>query len=183
MPTVLVRSFGAEGKMNAIWIPLTQNKSALVSREDYDRVMMRKWCAIFNKGGWYAKSFVRGSTKDGGKVKLDTMHRFILGISDPSIKVDHKDGDGLNNTRENLRIASIPQNRMNCRVKGKSKSGLKGVYFDRGKFLAYITHCGIRINLGRYSSAELAARVYDTHARKLFGEFAKPNFSEQEISQ
>jgi hypothetical protein len=123
------------------------------------------------------------------------MHRYILDLScnntytDPVI--DHIDGNGLNNTKSNLRLCNRSQNAMNKKLKSNSKTGWRGVRkiisYSRGRnktlailkkpWCAYITPKGQkRINIGYYETPEEAARAYDEKAKELFGEFAKLNF-------
>ncbi len=100
------------------------------------------------------------------------MHRQITGASQEE-QVDHRDRNGLNNTRENLRIASSQQNAFN---RGKRNGEFKGVSKCRRKWRARITIDGKEEYLGVFSTPEEAARVYDRRARELFGEFAVVNF-------
>src|SRR6266487_2555210 len=98
-------------------IPLTQGKVALVDDEDYERVARLSWRAHYSKGTWYAET--------GGGEDVVAMHSFILGLPRGS-EADHKDRDGLNNCRENIRPATRSNNCMNRQ--GWSRHGFKGVY-------------------------------------------------------
>lgn len=107
------------------------------------------------------------------------MHREILGLSygDPR-RGDHKNGDSLDNRRENLRVCTVSQNGANQRKQVRRAGQFKGVSFrsNKNKYRAYIKHGGRAKQLGSFSTAEEAARAYDTAARLLFGEFARLNF-------
>lgn len=109
------------------------------------------------------------------------MHRLILGA--PKGKhVDHRDGDGLNNRRANIRLATPSQNHANRgpdrRRSGKS-SRFKGVYWVKrdGNWGATIHVNGKTRALGQYPTEELAAAAYDRAARAAWGEFARTNGS------
>jgi hypothetical protein len=110
-----------------------------------------------------------------GKVRL---HRAILGLSGRSRQGDHRDGNKLDNRRQNLREATHAQNLWNAGKKSHNKSGFKGVYLEAwtGKYRAEIRVDRKRLTLGRFKRAEDAARAYDEAARKHHGEFAKVNF-------
>lgn len=88
-------------------IPLTQGKFALVDDEYYEYLHQWKWCAHRQKHTFYA---VRNIVSNGKK-KTHAMHRELLNSG--ILYIDHKDGNGLNNQRDNLRIASRGQNAMN----------------------------------------------------------------------
>ena len=108
------------------------------------------------------------------------MHRLILGAP-LGADVDHRDGDGLNNTRSNLRLASRSQNMANVtRTVHGASSKYKGITFIARLRLhpwkAQITVGGQHIDLGRWATEEEAARAYDAAAVKYFGEFARTNF-------
>jgi HNH endonuclease/AP2 domain len=107
------------------------------------------------------------------------MHRFIYGITDPEIIIDHADGNGLNNRRSNLRIATHSQNQANKRkdTKNKRSSIYKGVHFNT------FTECwesaiykdNKRIYLGRFDNQHEAALAYNRAALTFFGEFSRLN--------
>jgi HNH endonuclease len=94
------------------------------------------------------------------------------------MEVDHINGDGLCNLRENLRVCTKAENMRNRGKQINNTSGYKGVYFNKHakKFSAQIKLYGKAIYLGLYDSPVEAARAYDAKARELFGEFAVTNF-------
>ena len=94
--------------------------------------------------------------------------------------VDHRDGDGLDNRRCNLRLTTHAPNQQNrCVV--RSQSGFKGVSLSplpNGKprpWRAYITVNGKQRHLRRFETAEESARAYDRAGREVFGEDACTN--------
>ena len=153
-------------------INLTQGKVALVNDEDYEEINRYKWYAVKKPHSFYA---VRMSPRIQGERDTVWMHRAILGIGG-GLDVDHIDRDGLNNTRENLRVATRSQNRANLISKcGSSK--YKGVYWrNRGnRWEAQIGFNGDRLFLGSFSDEADAALRYNEAAIQLFGEFARIN--------
>jgi hypothetical protein len=167
------RAYAMEDNMKEI--PLTQGKVALVDDEDYDRlVAMGKWYAMYTKHKWYAMKTIQ---RNGKGYKL-LLHRFIMDVVDPKILVDHKNGNGLDNTRQNLRICSSAQNQINRIVSRNNKVGYKGVYYDKYKklWVAEIQIYGKRKFLGYHHTPELAAIAYDDYAKSVGKEFAHPNF-------
>ena len=157
-------------------IPLTRGRVALVDDEDYDYLMQWKWYT--NKtlqGKFYAaRSLWNLITK---KIKNVCMHRVIIDAKKGE-EVDHKDGNGLNNQRGNLRLCTRAQNNANSKLQKNSTSGYKGATFDRHaqKWQAHIMYNRRHLFLGYYGTSEEAARAYDKKAIELFGEFARPNF-------
>lgn len=154
-------------------IPLTQGKFATVDDCDYDRVMRWKWFAVYVNGKWYA---ARKVTVDGRQCTV-FMHRFLLGAEGKTLG-DHKDGNGLNNTRENLRPATRAQNMANSGRLARNTSGYRGVTWCKrlGKWRAAIGVNYGKLSLGTHASITDAARAYDAKAIELFGDFARLNF-------
>lgn len=109
------------------------------------------------------------------------MHREVLGVTDPRVLVDHRDGYGLNNVRKNLRRASNQQNSWNHKPHPRRKrpaerhSEYAGVSWYANRWRARITIDGQTRHLGRFASEIEAAAAYNEAACELFGEFARLN--------
>lgn len=153
-------------------IHLTRGRVALVDDGDYESLIRHKWQAHWNGSNWYAR---RATSVAGVRMQVQ-MHRQILGITDPKIEVDHRDNDGLNNRRYNLRTCTHVQNMRNTPSRGNA-SGLRGVtyYPQRKRWVAYIKISGKQKNLGSFVSADDAAAAYNSAAFEHFGEFAFSN--------
>ena len=152
-------------------IRLTKNKITIVDDMDYEKLNKYKWHTLSKKYTFYA---VR-KPKSG----VILMHREIMGlINKDNLQVDHKDGNGLNNQRSNLRICNNGQNQMNKGKQSNNTSGYKGVNYkkEKNKWQANIEFKGKLSFLGYFATKEEAAKVYDKKARELFDEFAKTNF-------
>lgn len=153
-------------------IKLTQGKIALVDDSDYEIVNQFKWYARRGYDTFYASC---------DAVTERHMHRFILGLSKTDPEVDHINGNGLDNTRKNLRLATSTQNKAN-RPKAVGKSSIyKGVCWDknRQKWLATITIDYKLKYLGRFDLEIDAALAYNKAAIEQFGEFAQLNIMEE----
>lgn len=129
---------------------------------------------------WYALTNVPKPGTLGGRGETTTlmMHRLLMGVTDRSTHVDHRDHDGLNNQRANLRLASRSQNMANQRKRSRpTSSQYKGVYWSNTYeiWVAEITGPGGRKYLGRFPDEVSAALAYDVAAIELFGEFAHLN--------
>lgn len=156
-------------------IPLTRGYVALVDDGDFDSLNKFKWFALVSEHTVYA-------TRMAPRPKRFAiyMHREILGIK--SGVVDHRDRNGLNNQRANLRAATQQGNTANSKKPSDAMtSKYKGVWFDsaRGKWAARIGFNNRGIHLGRFLTEAEAAKVYNDAAIKLFGEFARINEIEQ----
>lgn len=141
--------------------------------EDYELVSRYRWSPTQGqrqRETFYAQTWISGT----GNRK---MHRLIL----PDMKIiDHVNGDGLDNRRSNLRIASRRDNNRNVPLRSDNTSGFKGACWDRraNKWLASISVNGKNLFLGRYADKMDAALAYDRAAVEHFGEFARLNFPE-----
>jgi hypothetical protein len=154
-------------------IPVATGFIALVDDCDYERAAQHKWSACVRSNTIYASTKIRISK---GKRVSVLLHRFIMGVTDRSVQIDHRKGDGLNCQRHNLRIASPQQNNMN-RAPRSVTSRFKGVGLKDGKYWrASIKFNGKSSHLGYFGTEEDAARAYDSAATEKFGEFAFLNF-------
>lgn len=152
-------------------IPLTQGKNALIDPEDFKKVKPYKWYALFNRRMWYAKATAKNPK---GKKSAVAMHRLVMGLDfgDPA-QVDHRNGDGLDNRKANLRLAMQGQNIKNQKKRsGTTSSKFKGVYKRDHFWKAQISVNGEKLYLGRFDSEEDAARAYNVAAVKHHGDFA-----------
>lgn len=154
-------------------IKLTQGKYALVDDADYEWLNQWKWHANKKRDTFYV---IRNAII-GSKRTLIAMHREILGLTDPKIHADHKDGNGLNNQRNNLRSCTHAQNQMNRRSFKGGTSKFKGVTWHKrsSKWAGNIRVYGKIRYLGIFHTQLEAAIIYNIAARKYFGEFANPN--------
>lgn len=145
-------------------IPLTCGYVAIVDDGDFERLVAM--------GSWRARP---SSARRVYAVRDDSiyMHRVVIGAP-VGRHVDHRDGNGLNNQRANLRLATCTQNLWNSAPRGDRT--IKGVMLHRGLYRARIRVNGKRIHLGLFASVELAAAAYDAAALEYFGEFARLNF-------
>ncbi len=105
-------------------ILLTQNQVALVDDEDYENLSMYRWYAVKQKHRFYT---VR-STPRPNRYRIYLHHEILKGKPESGFEVDHIDGNGLNNQKNNLRIVTRSQNAMNQRPTIGS-SGFKGIYW------------------------------------------------------
>jgi hypothetical protein len=105
------------------------------------------------------------------------MHRLITGAP-AGVEVDHRNGNGLDNRRSNLRLATTSQNQGNQRLSRANTSGFKGVHWDkhRAKWKASIAGDNNDKHLGHFTDPSEAAHAYDSAARLRFGRFASVNF-------
>lgn len=145
-------------------IVLTQGKVALVDDEDYEYLSKFKWIVSLERGRYYA---VRKIPMSGGRNVR--MHRDIMNPPN-GMDCDHRDHDGLNNQKYNLRVCTRSQNMQNS----KGSLAVKGAYWNRRKqyWQSAIRYNGTSIHLGCFKTQEEAAEAYRKAAVRYFGEFA-----------
>lgn len=158
-------------------IPLTQGKFAIVDDEDYNALNQFKWHTEKRYNHLYATRTLRvDEIFPNTSIK---MHRQIMSAKGGEF-VDHKNGNGLDNRKQNLRLSKTLNG--NCQNRGTSKnntSGYKGVYKTKNlkipKWIARINAKRKIYYLGIYKDPREAAIVYDSACRILHGEYAKTN--------
>lgn len=151
-------------------VNLTNGLKALVDDEDYERVIKYRWRAVKSLYTFYAHSGCHQNNN------VEDLASYVKGTPPKGMTYDHIDGNGLNNQKENLRLATKSQNQANARKRKDNTSGFKGVIPSGRKWRAQISYLGNKICIGTFLTAEEAAKGYDIKAKELFGEFASLNF-------
>ncbi len=140
---------------------------------DHELISKYRWC--ISRGYAMATRYVNGVSRNV------TMHRLILGLTDPKIHTDHVNHNGLDNRRINIRPCTRAQNMQNVSAYGKSK--YLGVCYNKSGnnwyIKAQIKVNRINIHLGNFPTEELAAKAYDRAAKLYFKEFANLNFPDE----
>lgn len=155
-------------------IPLTQGKFAIIDAEDAELVSAQQWNARKSLHTWYAQTRIHLPGIPGKRIYL---HRFLVNPPEGQ-DIDHRDLNGLNNRRSNLRFCTDSLNHANCLP--RSSTGFKGVKTVLNRWGAYIAVNKKFIWLGTFDTPEEAARAYDARARIEFGEFARCNFQDDD---
>ena len=163
------------------YLRLTKGKYAIVSAHRHD--YLDKYCWSLHWSGdsngirYYAKAWIGHGTNH---VRL---HRFITGITDRKVHVDHRNGDGLDCRDENLRVCEPEENNRNRNRKNRNNtSGYRGVTWHTKHRVWYGTvfYKGKSYHAGSHPTDIVrVAWLRDMLAAKLFGEFATFNFPER----
>lgn len=167
-------------------IQLVNNRGTLqVSDEDYEWALRYKWylCSYKNRVVKYARTVMVKKSQNSGKQITKYIHQLLsVRIYGHECLLDHKNYDGLNNTRENLRKANYAQNlvhreKVYIRSGRKVTSKYKGVSYSEkyGKWRARITVDSKSFTIYTGNSEVKAAIAYNLEVSKLHGEFAVLN--------
>jgi hypothetical protein len=141
-------------------------KKVLVDDVDYEWLAAHNCNVMCSRGIFYALCYIDG--------KAHLMHRLLVQTDQ---LIDHKDGNGLNNQRANLRACTNAQNQHNRKPQNNNTTGYKGVKLEKrtGKYEAYIITNGRAKSLGTFLTKHDAALAYNRAAIALRGEFARLN--------
>jgi hypothetical protein len=159
-------------------IYLGEGKFTLVDQKDFYQFNNFNWCPRESGQNNYVIRVVSGHKN---RTKIISLHREIMNPP-KGILIDHRNGDGLDNRRDNLRRATNSQNGYNRRKRTNTTSRFLGVYFNKKKRLwaSSIKSHGKRVWLGYFKSEVDAAHAYDRAAIKYHGEFARLNFPRED---
>jgi hypothetical protein len=169
-------------------IPLANGRGvALVDDEDYDWLMQYNWhlhidTSVKHKVAKYAHTNIWIE----GNRTVRSMHVLIMKLDDGRV-VDHKDRDGLNNQRHNLRPAWPYQSAANrdtssYRKVSQYRCVRKAKDCPNRPWFAQIRFNGKLVTVGYYESELKAAEAADRLAIIVFGEFAVLNFPDNDYS-
>ncbi len=153
-----------------------QDNLIYIDVEDYNKVKNYHWLLKKSKTVIYVVAHLKDSTS------MIRMHHVILNKPNYGMVIDHKNRNGLDNRKNNLRITTQSGNSANSKLKNTSSSGYKGVSYQKDcdkKWVAKITLDYKSIHIGCFNTKEEAAKAYDKKAIELFGEFARLNFPPQ----
>lgn len=159
-------------------IQLTQGYSTLVDDEDFEELNKFKWHVKHHRNTIYAvrTEWILGGN---GKQKHFKMHRVILGITNPKELIDHKNHNGLDNQKNNLRICNGSENQKNRLSRKNSTSKYLGVSLSDNVWIATIKYGDKTRYLGRFEKTNegevMAAKKYNEFAKIYHGEFANLN--------
>lgn len=160
-------------------IKLTNGGSTFVDDEDYERLLPYKWHRHDERGLQY----VRVSFSKNKKQTVILMHRLIMNAP-VGVDVDHKDGNGLNNQKGNLRLCTDQQNSMNMKLFCTSTSGHKGVSWNKQfkKWESYIWFHRKKIRLGEYKEKADAIAAREKAEKELYGNWSRDANDSQKMS-
>lgn len=148
---------------------ISRSRSYLVAidSEDVGKVTGYRWKLVHNKDTAYAVSIRRLA----GIYISTYLHRLIVGVTESTLDVDHRDHDGLNNRKSNLRLTTRAVNNFNRRgPNSNNTSGYRGVTLDKvsGLYLAQINLKGRHLSLGKFVSKEDANKVVCDAREKVY---------------
>lgn len=156
-------------------VKLTRGLVTIIDAEDFELVSQHKWYAV--RGGHTNYAWSTQRVHGTNRRKNIKLHRLLLNAPD-GLEVDHRNSDGLDNRRANIRLCTLAENRRNSQRQVGGASEFKGVSKRQGRPKAWVAK--LRVNGKAYTrcfATELeAALAYDQMAREHFGEFAKLNF-------
>jgi hypothetical protein len=150
------------------FVPLSNGREAMVDAADVHLVQGVNWS--FDPCGKLC--YASRVDLSGGHRKKIKLHRHILGATGP-LHVDHRNGDGLDCRRANLRLATLQQNNLNRGTRTTNKLGIKGVFKQGNRYRAEIQLAGVKRYLGLFATPAAAHAAYCRASQELHGEFMR----------
>lgn len=148
------------------YVSLTRGLESVIDSADVQLVTGRRWYAEQKRN---RITYARSASWVGGKAKMVGLHNLIISGAQC---VDHRNGDGLDNRRANLRAATFADNARNARLRKDNTSGFKGVKRNGSRWNGQIRVGGKRLHLGSFATPEEAHAAYRLAAVQHFGDFA-----------
>lgn len=153
---------------------MINNREVLLSEEDFD---------LYERAITISKTHPQSKTryastwldKKNAYIHRVVMARVLNRTLLRSERVDHINGNGLDNRRENLRVCTHAQNMRNQNRVVNATSKYKGVSFYRGWWHSRLTYNYKSVYIGKYDNEYDAMLAYNEKANELFGEYAKLN--------
>ena len=148
----------AHNNYDGTWrIETSHGDFLLIDEADLDLAMRYSWSL---NGRGYAHAHIDH--------KWVTLPRYLIGITDTHVIVDHINGNKLDNRRANLRVCTQQQNCMNRAIRSDNKSGCAGVFMRKNGFQVRV---GTKY-LGTFKTLEDAIRVRKAGEEEYFGEYS-----------
>jgi len=148
---------------------------ALVDDEDYPLLSRHKWWPCRGPNATYAQTTFEGSRKPRTTL---TMQRLIIDGFRKCV-IDHRNRDGLDNRKSNLRLVSKGANYLNRKIsKVGETSRYRGVYWvkRRSIWCARVFKNRRAFYRGDFETEIDAAKAYDNAVIRAFGNVALTNF-------
>ena len=141
-----------------------KKEKAIIDVTDYEFVRKYRWSLFSGNYVWNNKNKM-------------FLHNLLLN----SKNIDHKNGNGLDNRRSNIRKANQSQNNMNKKIAKNNTSGFKGVHYDKttNKWKLQIRKNRKFVFNKLVNTKEEGAILYNKKAIELFGDFVKINQIEE----
>ena len=158
------------------YVTLANGDEVVIDVADVPLVSREAWKLFTGRND---KKYAHASGRQYGHKGYILLHRLLMGVVDAGreVEVDHKNGNGVDCRRDNMRLCTHQQNMWN-RSQPRTKSPYRGVSWNkrRRQWRAMIRISGRSITIGSFDDPADAARAYDEKARQLCGEFAVTNF-------
>lgn len=137
--------------------------------DDLDRVIRFK--KHNNRLKWMAHNdhYGKWGTYVSATDRKTRLHRFVMGVDDPQLIIDHINGDTLDNRKSNLRVTTRAENNKNMRLRDDNITGCHGLTYNEGRDNYSVS---IQLNskkhfIGTYNNARDAKIAYKAAAKLL----------------
>lgn len=161
-----LKDFRDADYLGSVCLLVNRPIEVLIDVADFEAVITQRWTVKAGRNTFYVVRCDRDN-------KLIRLHRQLLKFPENTL-LDHKNLNGLDNRRQNLRPCSHSENGFNAGVRKDNPSGYRGVFqYPSGSWGARIRKNGKRIYLGIFQTAVEAHETRTQVAKVLHGEFAR----------